>query len=61
MDDTPKSHLECVLDNLDTLPDWQGPTLLEQLEEIGRRELKVIERKQNRKPRPDFHHLRVVK
>jgi hypothetical protein len=61
MNDTPKSHLECVLDNLDVLPNRHGPTLMEQLEEISRRELKIIERKQKRKPRPDFHHLRVIK
>lgn len=60
MDERPKSHLEVLLDNLDTVPDRQGPSLMEQLEEISRRELNVIERKQNKKPRPDFHGLRLI-
>jgi hypothetical protein len=59
--DEPKSHLEVLLDNLNLdVPDEPGPSLLEMLEEISRRELKAIERKQNRKARPDYHGLTVI-
>jgi hypothetical protein len=62
MDQPPKSHLECMLDNL---PDRTGPTLAEQLDRILERELKAIQRQQARKERRrvDFlpPYLRVVK
>lgn len=69
MDDTPKSYLQVMLDNLDVVPDRQGPSLLEMLDEISRRgpdEININIRTVCDKPKrqkPDFlpPYLRVIK